>query len=134
MGKAKRAKDAEGGLSRRERQIMEVVYAAGRAVTAREVHGALDDAPSYSTVRTLLGILEEKGEVMHREEGRAYVYEARKGREEVGRPALERVVRTFFGGSVQEAMAGLLSLDDTKLSREELDRLAAMIKEKRDDE
>lgn len=134
MGKRKEAKDAEGALSRRERQIMEVVYGAGRAVTARDVHGAMEDAPSYSTVRTLLGILEEKGEVVHREEGRAYVYEAKKGTEEVGGPALARVVRTFFGGSVQEAMAGLLTLDDTKLSRDDLERIAAMIKEKQDDE
>lgn len=105
---------------------MDVVYRAGRA-TAAEVQAALPDPPSYSTVRALLRVLEDKGHLTHGEEGKRYVYVPTQARPLAARSALSQVVQTFFGGSVERAVATLLSQSDTRLSEEELDRLSALI-------
>lgn len=116
----------EPGHSRRERQIMDVLHARGRA-TAAEVQAAMSDAPSYSAVRALLRILEDKGHVKHCQEGSRYVYLPRASRESASRSALKRVVATFFQGSVQQALAALLESGDTKLSAAEADQLQQLI-------
>jgi predicted transcriptional regulator len=94
------AKRALSSLSRRERQIMEVLYREGRA-TASEVLERLPDPPGYSAVRALLRILEEKGQVRHAADGNRYVYEPRLSRDRAGRPALAGVLETFFDGSAE---------------------------------
>jgi len=117
-------------LSRRERQIMDVIYAQGRA-TAQEVRGLLTDAPSYSAVRALLRILEDKGHLRHEQEGNRYVFSPTVPRERARKSALRHVLQTFFEGSPANAMAALLELDDLELSTEEYDRLAAKIERAR---
>lgn len=113
-------------LSRRERQIMEIIYARGEA-TAAEVGEALPDPPSYSTVRALLRILEEKGHLRHREDGPRYVFAPTETPEKASRSALQRVVRTFFGGSLSRAVAALVDAEAGKVSPEELKRLEAIV-------
>lgn len=115
------------GLSRRERQIMDVIYGRGEA-TAADVHAALPDAPSYSAVRALLRILEEKGILKHREDGPRYVFMPTMPREKASRSALKRVVETFFGGSLADAVAAFVDAKESKLSDEELKRIEAIIK------
>jgi predicted transcriptional regulator len=121
--------DASVQLSRRERQIMDVIYRRGRA-TAAEVLDGLPDPPSYSAVRALLRLLEEKGHVQHEQDGPRYVYAPTVARDRARRSALKHVVRTFFDGSASEAMAALLD-GETRLDDAELDRLAAMIEQAR---
>lgn len=118
-----------GGLSRRERQIMDVVYRLEEASVA-EVREEIPDPPSYSTVRALMGVLEEKGELTHVRVGPRYVYSPTTPRDEARVSALERVLTTFFGGSPSEAMAALVDLADD-VSPDELDRLEAMIRDAR---
>jgi predicted transcriptional regulator len=118
----------EQHLSRRERQIMDVLHAKEGA-SAAEVRAALPDAPGYSAVRALLRILEDKGHIRHRREGARYVYLPRASRETASRSALERVVSTFFQGSVTQVMAALLESADAQLSDLELNRLQQLIKE-----
>jgi predicted transcriptional regulator len=113
-------------LSRRERQIMNIVHRLGRA-TAAEVLEEMPDAPSYSAVRAMLRILEEKGQLKHETDGPRYVYAAVMPVERAGRSALSDVVSTFFAGSAEEAVATLLDMNERKLSGEELDRLAQLI-------
>ncbi len=116
----------EQHLSRRERQIMDVLHAKGEA-TAAEVLEALPSPPSYSAVRALLRILEEKGHARHRCDGARYVYGPRKSPVTARRSALKRVVSTFFQGSVAEAMAGLMETADTELSEADLNRVQQLI-------
>ena len=123
---------AHPALSRRERQIMSVVHRLGRA-TAAEVLGELPDPPSYSAVRAMLRILEEKGQLKHDQDGPRYVYFATVPVARAGRSALKDVVATFFAGSAEEAMATLLDLNERKLSGEELDRLAEIIERAREE-
>jgi predicted transcriptional regulator len=111
-------------LSRRERQIMDVIYARGQ-VTAAEVTAALSDAPSYSAVRALLRILEQKGHVRHQQDGPRYVFLPTVSRDRARRSALRSLVRTFFDGSSAQAAAALI--DQAQLSDEDFDRLAAAI-------
>jgi len=118
--------NVEEHLSRRERQIMDVLHSRGNA-TAAEVLAALPAPPGYSAVRALLRILEQKGHVKHRREGARYVYVPRTSREVARRSALRRVVTTFFQGSVAQAMAALLETADTEVSEEELNRLQELI-------
>jgi BlaI family transcriptional regulator, penicillinase repressor len=113
-------------LSRRERQIMDVLHARQQA-TAAEVLDALPDPPSYSAVRALLRILEDKGHVKHRKDGGRYVYLPRASREAASRSALKRVVSTFFQGSATRTMAALLESADTELSEAELNKLHQII-------
>jgi predicted transcriptional regulator len=118
------------GLSRRERQIMDAIYRAGEA-TGQEVRDALPDAPSYSAVRALLRILESKGHLKHRQDGPRYVYEPTVPRERARTSALRQVVRTFFDGSAEDAVAALLELSSSGLSDEELDRFEQLIDQAR---
>ncbi len=114
------------GLSRRERQIMDVIYRLGSA-TAQEVRDNLPDPPSYSAVRALLRVLEDKGHAVHRAAGPRYVYLPTVPREEARETALRQIVRTFFDGSPPEAVAALLDLSSDDLSDDELDRLQTLI-------
>ncbi len=107
---------------------MDILFARGHASVA-EVMTALPDPPSYSAVRALLRILEEKGHLAHREEGKQYIYSPTQERPVAAQSALKRVVQTFFGGSVERAVTALLTEDETKLSDEELARLAALIEQ-----
>jgi predicted transcriptional regulator len=118
-------------LSRREREIMDVVYRAGEA-TAGEVLKGLADPPSYSAVRATLRILEEKGHLSHRRDGRKYVFRPTVSPKTVRRSALGKVVKTFFDGSTGEAVAALLDMSAKNLSDEELARLKEMIDEARE--
>ena len=113
-------------LTRREREIMDILYRRGRA-TAHEVLADLADPPSYSAVRALLRLLEERGHVKHTEDGQRYVYSPAVTRGDARRSALAHVVKTFFAGSVEQAVATLVESSRTKLSPEELDRLSALI-------
>lgn len=113
-------------LSRRERQIMDVIYRHGQA-TAQEVLDHLPDPPSYSAVRTLLRVLEEKGHVRHRQDGPRYVYLPIVSRDKARESALRQVVRTFFDDSAEQAVAALLDMSSSKLSERELSRLATLI-------
>ena len=117
-------------LSRRERQILDVLYKAERA-TAAEVQGAMPNAPSYSAVRTLLRILEDKGHVRHEQDGARYVYTPTVERERAKRSAMRHMLNTFFEGSTTQAIAALLDEDPKRLSAEDLDRLRAMIERAR---
>jgi predicted transcriptional regulator len=117
-------------LSRRERQIVDILYAQGRG-TAAEVQAALPDPPSYSAVRAMLRILEEKGHVRHEQDGPRYVYVPTVGRDSAKRSALRHVLRTFFDGSTEQAISALLDDASTKMSEVELDRLARMIDQAR---
>jgi predicted transcriptional regulator len=112
-------------LSRRERQIMDVIYRRGRA-TAAEVLDDLPDPPSYSAVRAMLRLLEEKGHVRHEQDGPRYVFLPTVNRDRARKSALKHGVRTFFDGSATDAVAALLDAD-AKLSESDLDRLSAMI-------
>lgn len=114
-------------LSRRERQIMDIIYGNGEA-TAAEVRAALPDAPGYSAVRALLRILETKGMLKHREDGPRYIYLPTQAPEKARRSALKQVVRRFFDGSLANAMAALIESGDSKLEPEELRRLEEIIK------
>src|SRR5262249_50085903 len=116
-------------LSRRERQIMEIVYRRGRA-TAAEVLAELPDPPTKTAVRTLLRILEDKGHLKHRQDALAYVYEPSRPRDQAGRSAFRRVLQTFFDGSLEKAVAAHLG-DAADLSADELERLADLIRQAR---
>ena len=115
-------------LTRRERQIMYILYRRGRA-TAGEVMEELSGSPNYSTVRTQLRVLEEKGHVTHEEEGLRYVYEPAVPRSSARKSALRHLVDTFFEGSAEGAVAALLGGEGTKLSQEQLDRIADLVKQ-----
>ena len=114
-------------LSRRERQIMDIIYARGEA-TATEVTEALPDAPSHSAVRALLRILEEKGVLKHREDGKRFVFLPTEPVEKASRSALKQVVQTFFEGSLANAVAALVDGKE-KIPAEEMKRLEAIIKQ-----
>ena len=124
-------KPATHDLSRRERQIMDVIYQRGLA-TAAEVADAIPDPPSYSAVRALLRILEEKGFLRHEQQGLRYVFLPTVKRTSARRSALKGLVRTFFDGSVEQTVAALI--DQQKPSPEELDRLADLIERARREE
>lgn len=117
---------APPSVSRRERQILDVLFRL-REATAAEIQTALPDAPSYSAVRALLRIMEDKGHVRHREDGQRYVYLPAIAPEAARRSALHHVLDTFFDGSAAGAMAALIDDNATRLSREELDRLQKLI-------
>jgi BlaI family penicillinase repressor len=114
-------------LSRRERQIMDILYRQGRA-TAGEVMEALSGNPTYSTVRTQLRVLEEKGHVRHEELGLKYVYIPAVPRTAARRSALRHLVETFFDGSAESAVAALLGGEGARLSDEELERIGELVK------
>lgn len=117
-------------LSRRERQIMDVMYRLGRATVA-EVLERLPDPPGYSAVRAMLRILEEKGHLRHEQDGPRYVYLPTVPRDSARESALKHVVRTFFNNSTESAVAALLDLRGDDLSDAELDRLSRLIEQAR---
>ena len=117
-------------LSRRERQIMDVIYASG-SVTVRDVMDQIPDPPSYSAVRAMLRILEEKGHLKHEQDGPRYTYLPVVPREEARNSAMKQMLRTFFDGSAERAVTALLDMPDTDLSENELKRLAQMIEQAR---
>jgi|SRR5690242_17309137 predicted transcriptional regulator len=121
-------KDADRTLSRRERQIMDILYRRGRA-TAQEILEAMPDPPTYSAVRAKLRVLEEKGHVRHQEEALRYVYLPVVARETARKSALRHMVSTFFAGSVQDTVAALLDLSSANLSKQDLDRIAELIEQ-----
>jgi BlaI family penicillinase repressor len=114
------------GLSRRERQILDILYQRGRA-TAAEVQSALPEPPSYSAVRALLRILEDKGHIKHEQDGPRYIYLPTVARGNAQRSAMRHMLRTFFDGSAEQAISALLDDSSARLSPAELDRLARMI-------
>jgi predicted transcriptional regulator len=114
-------------LTRRERHIMDILFRLGRA-TAEEVMRDMPGEPSYSTVRTQLRVLEDKGHVRHEEQGRRYVYMPAVARSTARRSALRHVVDTFFDGSVEKVVAALLGGDASRLSDAELNRIADIVK------
>ncbi len=121
---------SETHLSRRERQIMDILHQRGRA-SAAEVQAALPDPPSYSAVRALLRILEEKGHLRHLQEGARYVFLPKVSQETARHSALKRVITTFFEGSIPRAVAALLEAKDTRLSDAELQKLEELINQAR---
>lgn len=116
------------GLSRRERQIVEILYQRGKA-SASEVRASMPDPPSYSAVRAMLRVLEGKGHVKHQAEGLKYVYVPTVARDKAKRSAVKHLLDTFFSDSPEQVVAALL--DSTRLTREELDRMAEMIEKAR---
>lgn len=115
-------------LSRRERQIMDILYRLGSA-TALEVQQNIADAPSYSAVRALLRILEEKGHVKHAYDGPRYVYAPTVSRPNAQKSALRQIVKTFFDGSTSNAVAALLDMSGGDLSDSELERLSRLVEQ-----
>jgi BlaI family penicillinase repressor len=113
-------------LSRRERQIMDFLFRVHRA-TAADVMEGLPDAPSYSAVRALLRILEQKGHIRHEEEGRAYVYMPLQRRDSARASALSHLLKTFFDNSAEQAVAALLAIKGEKMSGAELERMSKLI-------
>ncbi|MBI2149285.1 MAG: BlaI/MecI/CopY family transcriptional regulator [Acidobacteria bacterium] len=120
------ARPSHSTLSRRERQIMDVLYRLGRA-TANEVMAEIPGEPHYSTVRTQLRVLETKGHVRHEEQGLRYVYTPTVPRHAVRQSAVKHLIETFFGGSTEKMLATLLGSEGSKLTDEELSRLAELI-------
>jgi predicted transcriptional regulator len=123
----------EHKLSRRERQIMDVLFQRGES-TAAEVREHMPEPPSYSAVRAHLRILEEKGHVKHSQDGPRYVYQPTMTKEKAKQSALNHLVDTFFGGSSEKVMAALLDEGSDKMSDDELDRLARQIEQAREKE
>jgi predicted transcriptional regulator len=119
-------KPSDTGLSRRERQIMDILYRRGQA-TASEVMTDMPDPPTYSAVRALLRLLEEKGHAAHEEDGIRYIYRPTVSIEQAKKYALKHLLNTFFEGSTTQAVAALLDLPDARLSQKDLDRLARLI-------
>ena len=126
------ATPAGAGLSRRERQIMDVIYSRGQA-TAAEVLGGMPDPPSYSAVRAMLRVLEEKGHLRHVSDGPRYIFIPTVPRGKARRSALKQLVQTFFDGSTEQAVAALLDLSASKLTGEELERLSKLIDKAREE-
>ena len=117
-------------LSRRERQIIDILYAQGSA-TAAEVQAALPDPPSYSAVRAMMRILEDKGHVRHEQDGPRYIYKPTIARDNAKKSAMRHMLQTFFDGSAEQAISALLDDHSARLSDVELDRLARIIDQAR---
>ena len=126
------ARRAPALLTKRERQIVDVLYRLGRA-TAADIMAAVPGAPSYSTIRTQLRVLEAKGHVRHEEQGLRYVYMPTVPRSAARRSALKHLVETFFDGSSAKAVAALLGGEASRLSDEDLDRIAQILEDTRGD-
>jgi len=122
--------DIGSQLSRRERQIMDIVYARSE-VSGADILEDLPDPPTRGALRIMLRILENKGHLRHRKQGRQFIYEPTRSRQQVGPGALRRVVDTFFGGSIRTAVAAHLGQRDTDMSDDELKRLAELIRQAR---
>ncbi len=118
--------NSQKNLSRRERQIMDIIYQLGQA-TAAEVLDNLPDPPSYSAVRAMLKILEDKGHLRHKQQGPRYVFLPKVSREKAKRWAVKHLLQTFFDGSAESAVATLLDVSRSDLSNADLDRLNSLI-------
>ncbi len=118
--------NSQKNLSRRERQIMDIIYQRGQA-TAAEVLENLPDPPSYSAVRAMLKILEDKGHLRHKQQGPRYVFLPTVSREKAKRSAVQHLLQTFFDGSAESAVATLLDVSRSDLSNADLDRLNSLI-------
>lgn len=121
------AKPSPDDLTRRERQIMDIIYARG-ATSVSEVLDELPDPPSYSAVRALLRILEDKGHLKHRKVGMKYVYQPQRARRQAGRSVLRRLVNTFFDGSAEEALAALMDVVGDELSDTQRHRMVEIVR------
>jgi predicted transcriptional regulator len=117
-------------LSRRERQMMDILYQRGSA-TASEIQEAIPDPPSYSAVRAKLRVLEDKGYISHYYDGPRYVYKPIVARTTAEKSALDHMLQTFYGGSIEKAVAALVQMGSSKMSDDELDRLSELIKKTR---
>lgn len=115
-------------LSRRERQIMDIIYQQGEATVA-EVRKLLPDPPSYSSVRALMSVLKKKGYLKHKEQGRRYIYYPTVALDRVKKSALKHLMETFFDDSAERVMAALLNIRGVDLSEKELERMARLIEE-----
>ena len=115
-------------FSRRERQIMDIVYRVGEA-TAAEVMEQMPEAPGYSTVRTLLGVLERKGHLNHQRRGHHYVYSPTTSVEAASSSMLEHVMETFFDGSASRIVSAVLDISDAQLSKDEYDKILAIVRQ-----
>lgn len=124
------AKASHLDLGRRERQIMDTIHQLGEA-SVNDVLAQLSDPPSYSAVRTMMRLLEEKGYLKHRRDGMKYVYRSTQAPEKARRSALQHLLKTFFAGSAGDAVAAVLDLSGDEISPEEFDRLARLIDEAR---
>jgi BlaI family transcriptional regulator, penicillinase repressor len=122
----------EKALSRRERQIMDIVYEMKEA-TAQQVMERLPEAPGYSAVRALLRVLENKGHLTHRQDGPRYVYGPRTSKEKARRSELRHVLKTFFDNSTEDAVAALLDISEESLSEVDYGRIAALIQKAREE-
>lgn len=117
-------------LSRRERQIMDVLYRDGEATVA-DVMAQISDPPTYSAVRATMNVLEEKGHVRHKQDGPRYVYLPAVPRDRARRAALNHLLQTFFDGSAESAVVALLQMSDSSLSTTDFERLAAEVRKAR---
>ncbi len=122
--------EAQDGHSRREREIMDALYKLGRA-SAAQILEQIPNPPTYTAIRTHLTILEKKGHVRHESDGTRYVYEPLVAREQMGRRAIDTLLKTFYGNSVERVVAALLAHEDVEA--EELDRLARLIEKAREE-
>ena len=120
--------DEQSQLSRRERQIMDIVYGCGEA-SATDVLNELPNAPCRASVRTMLRILEERGHLTHYKKGREFIYQPTRERRHAGQSAMRRVLSTFFDGSLEQAVAAHMGDSAAELSTEELNRLAKLIRQ-----
>jgi predicted transcriptional regulator len=114
------------GFSRREREIMDALYKLGRA-SAAQILELIPEPPTYTAIRTQLSILEKKGHVRHASDGTRYIYEPLVGREQMGKRAIDSLLRTFFDNSVERAVTALITRKDADMSREDLERLSKLI-------
>lgn len=119
-------KQTKDGFSRREREIMEALYKLGKA-SAQQIMDEIADPPSYTAIRTQLTILEKKGHVRHRSDGTRYIYEPAVAREQMGRRAIDSLLKTFFDNSVERAVTALLTRKDADVSADDLERLSRLI-------
>ena len=126
-------KSPHNELSRRERQIMDILFRQGQG-TVSDVLAVMDDPPSYSAVRAMLRILEEKGHIRHEQDGPRYIYKPVVARERAKKSAMRHLLHTFFDGSHEQAVAALLDEASTSLSEEDLDRLSQLIDSRRSKE
>jgi predicted transcriptional regulator len=127
MARGKQSKASENsGHSRREREILDVLYKLGKA-SAAEIRENIPDPPTYTAIRTHLSILERKGHVRHASDGTRYIYEPLVGREQMGRRAIDSLLATFFDNSVERAVAAMLTRKDSEIGREDLERLSRLI-------
>jgi predicted transcriptional regulator len=129
-GRKQKPKETSDGFSRREREIMDALYTLGKA-SAAQILAQIPNPPTYTAVRTLLTILEKKGHVRHHSDGTRYVYEPLVAREQMGRRAIDTLLKTFYGNSVERVVAALLDQED--IEPDALDRLAKLIEKAKEE-